>query len=125
MKICIPVETSDGLNSKVSGHFGSTPYFLIHDDNTGQNEFIDNHNQDHEHGQCHPIQKLADLNVERVICNGMGARALNNFKSMGISVFRPPRPVETVDDIIKAGAEEKLEELTPENACMHHGKGCH
>ncbi|MCB1196135.1 NifB/NifX family molybdenum-iron cluster-binding protein, partial [bacterium] len=30
MKICIPTVTNNGIDSKISGHFGSSPYFVVY-----------------------------------------------------------------------------------------------
>ena len=35
MKICIPVNENNGVDSSVSAHFGSAPFFMIVDSDTG------------------------------------------------------------------------------------------
>jgi predicted Fe-Mo cluster-binding NifX family protein len=52
MRLCIPIETNEGKNAKVYGHFGSAPYFTIVDIEKDSVEVIDNANQHHAHGMC-------------------------------------------------------------------------
>jgi len=42
MRICIPVQTNEGLKATVDRHFGSASYFLIYDSNTEAFEVISN-----------------------------------------------------------------------------------
>jgi predicted Fe-Mo cluster-binding NifX family protein len=74
MKICIPTETDAGKKAKVYGHFGSAPYFTIYDTEKDDCETVDNSNQHHIHGTCHPVGALDSQRIDAVVCAGMGAR---------------------------------------------------
>ena len=50
MKLCIPVEKDNGMESAVYGHFGSAPVFAVYDTADGKTVFHDNGNMHHEHG---------------------------------------------------------------------------
>lgn len=120
MRICIPTLTDGGLSAQVSGHFGSAPYFTIYDSESEAVEVIDNANQHHQHGMCHPLASLAGKKLDAVVCGGMGARALENLAAGGIKAFRVSAG--TVGDVVGRYREGKLEEMSLENACGHHGQ---
>ncbi|MCF8305118.1 MAG: NifB/NifX family molybdenum-iron cluster-binding protein [Ignavibacteriales bacterium] len=122
MKIAIPVLNPDGFDSKVNGHFGSSPYFALFDSGNESLTFIPNENNHHEHGKCTPVGSLIDHDVEAVITRGMGMRAISNLQNIGIKVFYSTSGAtlnEMVTDI-KAG---NFVEMRAEDACSHHGGG--
>lgn len=121
MKICIPTETNEGKSARVYGHFGSAPYFAIYDSEIDEFEVIDNSNQHHAHGTCHPMGALDGKNIVAVVCGGMGARAVQKLNEAGIKAYRAITG--TVDEIIKKYKQGELEEITSENSCTGHG--CH
>ena len=99
MKICIPTETNQSLKAKVNTHFGSSPYFLIYDSNKETFQIINNSNEHHIHGMCHPLSVLENLGIDAVVCRGMGVRAVQKLNSGGIKAYRTS--AETVEEIIK------------------------
>jgi predicted Fe-Mo cluster-binding NifX family protein len=121
MKICIPTETDEGKKAKVYGHFGSAPYFTIYDTEKDAFDVIDNSNQHHAHGTCHPMSALSGKSVNVVVCGGMGARAVQKLNEEGIKAYRINAG--TVEEIVKKMQNGKLEEITMQNACAQHG--CH
>jgi predicted Fe-Mo cluster-binding NifX family protein len=121
MRICIPTMTEFGKTALVSAHFGSAPYFTVCDTNTEAVEVVENSDQHHAHGMCHPLSLLADKDIDAVVCAGMGARAIQKLNEAGIKVFRAVPG--TVDEVVAQYAESRLVEMTPEDACGHHG--CH
>lgn len=118
MKICIPTETDRGLKEKVFAHFGSAPYFLIYDTDKATFEIINNRDQHHIHGMCHPLKALEDKKINAVVCGGMGARAVQKLNEGGIRAYRAS--VETIEELIKRYKDEALEEITVDNACTNH-----
>jgi predicted Fe-Mo cluster-binding NifX family protein len=121
MRICVPVENNSGIGSKPCAHFGSAPYFLIHDTETGVSEVIDNAGRDHLHGMCQPLSMLEGHCVSVVACTGMGPRALSRLRADGIKVYRSVGA--TAGDVIAACRDRTLEEITPETACRDHSCG--
>ena len=121
MRICIPTETNESKTAEVYGHFGSAPYFTIYDSDKDSFEVIDNSNQHHDHGMCHPMGALEDKNIDAVVCGGMGARAVQKLNEGGIKTYRAVAG--TVGEIIKRYKQGELEEITVENSCLNHG--CH
>jgi len=121
MKLCIPTETNEGKNAEVYGHFGSAPYFTIVDTEKDSVEIINNTNQHHAHGMCHPMGALAGKKVDAVVTGGMGARAVQKLNEGGIKAYRAIPG--TVADIVSQFTKGGLEEITVQNACAQHG--CH
>ena len=121
MKICIPTTTKQGKAAEVYNHFGSAPYFTIYDTVKNDFEIIDNGNQNHTHGMCQPMMALVGKDIDAVVCGGMGARAVQKLNEAGIKAYRVLQG--TVEDVVKNFSSGKLEEITVQNACVHHD--CH
>ncbi|MCL6591774.1 MAG: NifB/NifX family molybdenum-iron cluster-binding protein [Firmicutes bacterium] len=121
MKICIPTLGEKGLDERVSEHFGSAPYFTIVDLDSDGVEVINNQNQHHSHGQCHPMGAISGKGVNGVVCGGMGRRAVELLNREGIKVYLGKGNI--VKNIIAEYKEGNLPELTAESACGGHG--CH
>ena len=121
MRICIPVEKNEGENSKVYGHFGSAPCFVIYDTETKSVEAIENSNQHHTHGACNPLGAIEGKKVDVVVTGGMGMGAVMKLNAGGIKVYRST--LATVKDVAKEFTNGKMVELNSSNACASHG--CH
>jgi len=121
MKICIPTETNAGKEAKVYSHFGSAPYFTIYDTEKDDCQTIDNSNQHHAHGTCHPIGVLGSKDIDAVVCAGMGMRAIQKLREVKIRAYKALGA--TVQEIIEKYRANELEEITVENACRQHN--CH
>ncbi len=88
MKIAIPCGNNNGLESEVSTHFGRSPYyaFVDVDDNRIKNvEVIPVPLAEHELGDLPNFVK--ENNGTVVIAYGMGRRAVDFFKQLGIDVI--------------------------------------
>jgi predicted Fe-Mo cluster-binding NifX family protein len=122
MKICIPTKSNEGSSARVNEHFGSSPFFTIYDTESRTVETINNQDQHHAHGTCHPLLSLDGKNISAVICGGMGGRAVLQLNQNGIKAYRLSGG--TVAETIELFQKGGLEEITPNNACAHHGGGC-
>ncbi|MFC2108224.1 NifB/NifX family molybdenum-iron cluster-binding protein [Candidatus Bipolaricaulota bacterium] len=121
MKVCIPAATDAGLSSVPHGHFGSAPFFVVHDMGSDKTEILSNANQHHAHGACQPLSALGGHDVDAVIVGGIGAGAIGKLNASGIRVYRADAG--SIEDNLKALREGALTELTPESGCQQHG-GC-
>lgn len=119
MRLCIPTRTQDGKKAEVFEHFGSAPWFTLYDTEKDEIEIIQNTDQHHAHGMCHPLGALDGKSVDAVVCGGMGARAVQKLNAGGIRVYRATPG--TVAEMSAQYAAGKLEELTVQNACAQHG----
>ena len=123
MNICIPVTEDNGLDSKLSGHFGSAPHFMIVDTATGACRTVPNANHAHGHGMCQPLASLAGQQIEAAVVGGIGAGALAKLQAAGIRAFKASGT--SAREACDAFAGGTLAEITPAMACRHHGPGDH
>ena len=119
MKVCLPTNGENGLTEKVYNHFGSAPYYTIYDTDTKEIQVIKNSNQHQNHGACQPIDVISKYNIQVVITNGMGKRAVQLLNDGGVKVYLLNG--NTVDEAIKKFEANDLVELTIQNACGLHG----
>ena len=123
MKVCFPTETLQGLDSKVSGHFGSAPGFVIVDTGKMSVEEINNNDLHHMHGMCQPLKALGGLKVDAVVVAGIGMGALAKLQAQGIRVYHGAQG--TVQQNIDLIQNNKLPQFLANNACAgHSGGGC-
>jgi predicted Fe-Mo cluster-binding NifX family protein len=125
MKVCIPVEQDCGLDSLVSGHFGSAPMFVLVDCDTMSVESLNNGDQDHVHGQCSPVRALAGANPDAVVVGGIGAGAIRGLRAAGIRVYGCAGG--TVAEVVQQLKAGSLPEMNEDAACRGHAGGhtCH
>ncbi|MFH1563773.1 MAG: NifB/NifX family molybdenum-iron cluster-binding protein [Nitrospirota bacterium] len=121
MKICVPTQEDKGIDSVAYGHFGSAPYYIIHDTDKGETRSMVNMNQHHAHGSCNPMAALGKESIEVVIVGGIGKRAIEGLNAMGIKVYRSMAG--TVHENIHALQNGSMLEFTPQDACGGHGHG--
>ncbi len=124
MKLCIPIEEKNGMDSICYGHFGSAPAFCVVDTEAEEKlvGYIDNANEHHEHGMCNPVGAIAGKGISGIIVCGMGARAVQLMNQNGIKVYYAPRQF-AVREIFD-NYEFKFQEMRLEDSCQsHHGCG--
>jgi predicted Fe-Mo cluster-binding NifX family protein len=117
VRIVIPVLDENGLNAKLSEHFGRAPYFLALDlDETGRvsSQSTIANTSEHFGGVGRPPDRILQLKPKALITYGMGPRALNIFQNARVAVLRAN--ANNVREIIAAYNNDNLEELT---------EGCH
>ena len=74
MRICIPTVDNQGFQAPVSGHFGHTPYYTVFDTETRQVSVVSNQEEAGSH-TCHDTERLRALEVDAIVCRGVGRRA--------------------------------------------------
>jgi len=122
MKICFSVESDQGLESEVCGHFGSAPVFIVFNTETKLIDTINNQDLGHSHGMCNPLKALGGEKVDAIVVGGIGAGAINKLNILGIKVFRATQG--TVQDNIELFNNNIMPEFTIDHACGGHGGGC-
>jgi predicted Fe-Mo cluster-binding NifX family protein len=128
MRICLPVEGLSGLNERLFGHFGSSPYFLIYDTETKETKTVKNANDHHLHGACQPTDLLKSENISAVITGGMGRNAILKLNSAKVKVYLLQNEnfeEMTAQKAIELFNEGKIIELTQDMACTGHGEHHH
>ena len=127
MKVGFPVLADQGLDSPLSGHFGSAPYFAVADTDSGVVRCLANANAVHEHGSCSPFETLRGEALDALVVGGIGRGAIAALRAAGIRVLRGGAP--TVHGCLIQLSRGELEELTADDACAGHahetaGGGC-
>ncbi len=118
MNICIPIVQDEGLQSRISPHFGSAPLFLIVETATGECYSIANEGHRGGPGRRHPLASLAGQDIKCVVVAGMGQGALNKLTRSGIDVFISDKA--TVEEVIASFKDGALSRMTDGIACEHH-----
>lgn len=121
MKIAFPAQDDKGMESPVYGHFGTAPYFIVVDEETGNVEAISNRDIDHNHGQCQPMKALGMTKVDAIVVGGIGAGALNGLLAAGIKSYRAVEG--TVADNLKLIKNGSLPQFTINQTCAGHSSG--
>lgn len=115
MKIVIPVVDEGG--ERLSGHFGRAPYFAwfdVREGNVVERGLVLN-DSDHFGGVGSPPERIARLDPDVVITQGMGMRAIKIFQEMGVAVLQGTAP--TTAENIALFVGDELKELT--EGCLH------
>jgi len=125
MKICVPTETATGSASRISDHFGGSPFFVVIDTEGDGVEIISGPGCGGQGSSDHHLGRLATHGVEAVVCRGMGKRAFAAMREAGLDVLRTE--LHTVSEVLEAAREGRLSPLTEEDACGggRHGRGHH
>ncbi|KAA3634988.1 MAG: hypothetical protein DWP97_05750 [Calditrichaeota bacterium] len=120
MLVCIPTSSGEGLNSRLFGHFGSSPFFTLYNTDTEEVQVIENRNSHHSHGTCHPMNQLCIYKIDTVLCNGMGRRAVEALNAEGIETKISES--ESVQQAIADLQNGKTLDIDPSKACRGHGQ---
>jgi len=121
MKVGFAVQCNEGLESKVYGHFGSAPAFIIVDTDSQQVSAVDNNNAHHVHGACNPVVALGGNSIDAMVVGGIGAGAISRLNAMGVKVYRAGAP--SVSENIELLSQNRLQEVSMNDSCREHG-GC-
>jgi predicted Fe-Mo cluster-binding NifX family protein len=121
MNICIPVDSDQGLQSRVCGHFGSAPAFVIVDLDTSGCRAVINTNQEHQHGGCAPLHLLQGEHIDGMVVGGIGRGALAKLRMANTRVYLAEQA--TVGEVVTAYKAGSLKLMQPDMACGGHGHG--
>lgn len=126
-KIAIPAETSEGLTSQRSGHFGHSQHFIVVEIVDGQVSGLTSlKNLAHEAGGCmQPVGLLAENGVESLLVGGIGRGPFQRLHQQGIKVyFADLQHYPDIQSAIDGFLENRLPPLHPEQLCTNNGT-CH
>lgn len=122
MKLIIPLDEQEGLDSRLCEHFGSAPFFALVETDTGIFELLDNSSKHHEHGQCTPADSFAEMGVHAVLCNGIGAGAASKLQRLGIEIYMAGLASSLAQALERYGSGS-LVKVTQKQVCSGHD--CH
>ncbi len=87
MKLLVPLYTSEGIESKISDHFGRARYIAIIEVSEGKNEIVELNEFSKALGKT-LAEYAIEKGVDGVVVKGIGSRAFQKLTSSGIKVFR-------------------------------------
>lgn len=107
MKIAMPVDENN-IESTVCISFGRTPYFLIYDTDSNENEFMDNIAASSQGGAgIKAAQAIVDKKADALITPRCGENAADVLKAGNVKIYK------SMNDSIKDNLENmKLGKLT-------------
>jgi predicted Fe-Mo cluster-binding NifX family protein len=117
-RIVIPAEDGNGLDARLSEHFGRAPYFIVvelNEDGSISNVQAVSNESEHFGGSGRPPDRLLQFKPNAVITYGMGPRALSIFQEARVAVLKAN--ADTVKKVVEAYRQDRLEELT--EGCRH------
>ena len=120
MRVAVPSDTDQGLESTRSGHFGHSPYFTIATIEDGKVEKVEvPKNVDHdEYGCGGVIQYALSLDIDAIVVLGIIAprsvRSRRTVASVYIDAMAP-----TVGAVIDKFIAGDLRPMRLDQACVH------
>jgi len=117
MKIIIPTNNKKGMEDEIADHFGRCLTYTIINEQGEMIEIIDN-TSEHMGGQGLPPKLMKKHHADILLCKGIGPRAINLCKELGIAVY--VYQAKTVKEIFQLWQDNKLKKAGVEDACDEH-----
>ncbi len=117
MKIVIPTDKKKGLDDAVAEHFGRCNSYTFLDEKGRVVEIIDN-TSEHMGGSGLPPKLMKKHGADVLLCRGLGPRALNLCRQLGIDVY--VCQAETVKEIFDKWKNEIIKKASFEDVCEEH-----
>jgi len=121
MRVCFPIEKDEGLSSRIYGHFGSSPMFLLVDTKSRESNVVVNTDSHHSHSACKPMRALKGERIDSIVVGNIGAGARMQLRQAGLRVFRATSHIvsENLDKITL----DTLPEFGDDEYCNGQGSG--
>lgn len=87
MRIAVPASGTPVLEKVVHAHVATAPYFLVLDTETGILEEVENPKRECRGGEINPVGVVRDLDVDVLICAGLGRWAIELIEASGTKVY--------------------------------------
>ncbi len=117
MKLVIPTNSKEGLDDKIAEHFGRCSTYTFLNEKGEVIEIIDNISE-HMGGDGLPPELMKKHGANVLLCRGLGPRAINSCKELGIDVY--VYEANTVRDIFNLWQDNKLKKAGIEDSCEQH-----
>ena len=120
MRVAVPSDTDQGLESTRSGPFGHSPYYTSATNEDGEIKGVEVFkNVDHDVNGCGGvIQYALSLGIDAIVVRGMGQPPFRAFTQNGASVFIDAM-APTVGDVLQKFITGDLRQMTLDQACVH------
>lgn len=115
--ICVPSLDQEGLQGKISQHFGKTPYFVLirYENDKIENFQIMGSQAKHVGGNMTPGEFITSSGANIVLCGNLGPKAVQMLQNSGIEVYIGASG--TVIEGLQDWVEGKLKLATMDSAC--------
>ncbi len=121
MKLALPTN-EESMDKGICKSFGRAPYFLIHDTETGEDQFIKNSAADSQGGAgIKAGQVVVDTGAKVLLTPRCGENAAEVIKGANIKIYKTEG--DSIQDNIKAYQEGKLSPLDEIHAGLHNKGG--
>lgn len=117
VRLAMPVNRYDGLNSKLSQHFGKAPGFIVVDASGGDLTYLDTARA-RRASECAPVQALVSAGSKIVLANSMGRGAMARCHSAGMQILQAEGA--TVAEVLEAYRGQHCPDFPDEALCSHH-----
>ena len=117
MKLVIPTNSRKGLEDQVAEHFGRCSTYTFLNEKGQVIEIIDNASE-HSGGVGLPPELMKKHGADILLCRGIGPRAINLCKELGIDVY--VYQADTVKDIFGLWQDNKIKKADLKDACEQH-----
>ncbi len=118
MKICFPVRKNEGLESRIFGHFGAAPIFVVADSKTREIQEADNRDEKYVHGACRPLKALGGQVYDAIVVSGIGTKALSSLNRAGLKVYQAQNA--TISENLESIEKGELCEIKYDQVCAEH-----
>jgi len=113
----IPTNGRKGLNESVAEHFGRCQTYTFLDEKGNFLECIDN-TSEHMGGSGLPPELMREHGADVLLCKGLGPRALDLCKQLGIEVY--VCNAKTAGEIFRLWKNKKIKKADFDSVCEEH-----
>jgi predicted Fe-Mo cluster-binding NifX family protein len=117
MKIFIPTNDHQGLNSTAAEHFGRCKTYTVLDQK-GRVQAIINNTSEHLGGAGLPPELIKRKGADVLLCKELGPKALDLCSQLGIEVY--VCPAQTVREIFGLWKNKQVKKAQLEDSCQKH-----
>ena len=117
MRIAIPSNGPKGLKETVAEHFGRCPFYTILDEKGLFLELLENTGS-HMGGQVLPPQLLKQNNIDILLCQGIGPKAIELCQNLNIDVYVSFSS--TVEELFRKWQQQNLKKASLDDSCKEH-----
>lgn len=121
MNVCFPVERVEGLDSRISGHFGSAAAFVVVNTETNVVSELASPKAEHVHGACNPLGGLSGQHIDAAVVTSIGGPASARLAAAGIRVLQGSGG--TVREALALLAAGRLRDVEANGTCSGHEHG--
>ncbi len=118
MRYLIPLENDLGSHSRISSHFGRSPYYAVvfNDPSSGKiRAEIKSASGEARGGACSAGDMVRKFGVDAVIVKGIGVRAIRVLQGLGVKIYKTGS--ETLDQVMREIEGGDLIPFSSDEAC--------